>query len=682
MKRIYIYTLLCFLSTGLSQAQVDRTKYPEPGPAPQINIGDAETFTLPNGLKVFVVENHKLPRVTYSLVLDRSPLLEGEKAGLTSLVGDMLMGGTKNRTKDQIDEEIDMIGGKISFGSTSANASSLTKYQDKLLTLFADILLNPSFPQPELDKLKKQAISGIASSKDSPDEISEKVSNVVLYGKDHPYGEFATEKTVSNVQLSDIREYYNAYFKPNIGYLAIVGDITIKEAERLTKQYFGAWQKGEVKKREWPVPAAPQKNEVILVNRPSSVQSVVNVTYPLALKPNDADAIPAQLLNNILGGGSAGRLFLNLRERKGYTYGAYSSLSPDKIVGNFSAGASVRTEVTDSAVYQFLEELKRIDKKTITEQELTDSKAILSGSFGRSLEQPATIARFAINTELQNLPKDYYKNYLKNLNAVTVEQLNTLAPKYIKPEHAYIVIVGNTDAFKDRIKQFGEVKYYTNAGEPEVKAAIQDASLTAEKVIDKYLEAIGGKDRLMKVKTLKSVQEAEIQGMKITAELLVDQTKPIAIQSMKMGPQVMSKFIIREDKATMINQGQQQAVPDDMFKSLKNALEIFPELNYMKNGTKLALDGMVKVNDEETYKVLVTTADGSKSVNYYSVVSGLKLKSESASEGEAEINEYKDYSGIKLPAVSTIKSPNIPVPLKMVAIEQVINPALTLADFQ
>ncbi|MEH6307998.1 pitrilysin family protein [Olivibacter sp. CPCC 100613] len=682
MKRIYIYTLLYFLSLGPVCAQVDRTKYPEPGPAPQINIGDAETFTLPNGLKVFVVENHKLPRVTYSLVLDRSPLFEGEKAGLTDMVGDMLMGGTKNRTKDQLDEEIDLIGGKMSFGSTTANASSLTKYQDKLLTLFSDVLLNPSFPQLELDKLKKQTISAIASSKDSPDEISEKVSNVVLYGKDHPYGEFATEKTVANVQLSDIKAYYNTYFKPNIGYLAIVGDITKQEAERLTKQYFGSWQKGEVKKQEWAVPMAPQKNEVILVKRPTSVQSVVNITYPLELKYNDADAIPAQVLNNILGGGSAGRLFMNLRERKGYTYGAYSSLSPDKIVGNFSANASVRTEVTDSAVYQFLAELKRIDNKTITEQELTDAKAILGGSFGRSLEQPATIARFAINTELQNLPKDYYKNYLKNLNAVTVEQLNTLAPKYIKPAHAYIVVVGNTDTFEGRIKQFGEVRYYTNTGEPEVKTTIQDANLTAEKVIDKYLNAIGGKDKLEQVKTLKSIQEAEVQGMKITAELLVDQTEPIAVQSMKMGAQVMSKFIIHADKATMINQGQTQDVPAEMFKALKNALEIFPELNYVKNGTKLALDGIVKVNDEASYKVLITTADGTKSINYYSVANGLKLKSESASEGEAEINEYKEYSGIKLPAVSTIKSPNIPVPLKMVAIEQVINPTLTPADFQ
>lgn len=682
MKKISSYISLFLMSISISYAQIDRTKYPEPTQAPQLNIGDAETFVLPNGLKVFVVENHKLPRVTFSLILDRSPIFEGDKAGFTSLVGDMLMGGTQSRSKDQIDEEIDMIGGSISFSSTSANASSLTKYQDKLLALFSDILLHPSFPQEELDKLKKQSISGLASEKDDPNAISSKVSNAVLYGKDHPYGEFETEKTVSNVQVQDIKTYYDTYFKPNIGYLAIVGDITRKEAEKLTHHYFGAWQKGEVKPLEWTVPAAPQQTSVVLVDRPTSVQSVVNITYPLPLKQNDPDAIAVQLLNNILGGGSAGRLFLNLREKKGYTYGAYSSISPDKLVGSFSANASVRTEVTDSAVYQFLHELKQLDNKTITEEELASSKAILSGNFGRSLEQPATIARFALNTALYNLPKDYYKNYLKNLDAVTVEQLNNLAPKYIKPNNAYIVVVGNTEVFKDQIKQFGEIQYYTNTGEPAVKTAIQDASVTPEKIIAQYLDAIGGKEKLLQVKTLKSVQEAEIQGMKLGMELLIDKSKPVAAQTMKMGDQVMTKFIIHADKATMFAQGQEQQVPPETFKSLKNALEIFPELYYDTNGTQLALDGIHQVNEEDAYKLIVTAADGTKTVNYYSVASGLKLKSESATDGEAEYTTYSDYDGIKLPSTSTIKSPNIPVPLKMVAKEQVINPALSAADFQ
>lgn len=682
MKRISIYIILFLVSISTTYAQVDRTKYPEPGPAPKINIGDAETFTLPNGLKVFVVENHKLPRVTYSLVLDRSPLFEGDKAGLTGLVGDMLMGGTQKRTKDQIDEEIDMIGAHIGFGSTAASATSLTKYQDKLLDLFADILLNPSFPTTELDKLKKQAISGIASEKDDPAAISTKVSNVVLYGKEHPYGEFETEKTVANVQVQDIKQYYDTYFKPNIGYLAIVGDITKKEAEKLANKYFGNWKKGEVSKQDWTVPSAPQQTNVVLVNRPTSVQSVVKVTYPLALKYNDADAIPVQLLNNILGGGSTGRLFMNLREKRGYTYGAYSAIAPDKLVGYFSANASVRTEVTDSAVYQFLAELKRLDNKTVSEEEVTASKAILSGNFGRSLEQPATIAQFAINTELRGLPKDYYSNYLKNLDAVTAEQLNNIAPKYIKPNNAYIVIVGNTDDFQDKLKRYGTISHYTNTGEPEVKTAVQDASVTAEGVINKYLNAIGGKQKLLTVKTLKSIQEAEVQGMKITAELLVDQTKPIAVQTMKMGPQVMSKIIIHKDKAVMMMQGKEQEAPAEMFNTLKHALEIFPELNYADNGTQLTLDGITKINDEDAYKVLLTDGDGTKTVNYYSVSSGLKLKSESSTEGEVEFNLYKDYNGIKLPAESTVKSPNIPVPLKMVAVEQQVNPTLAPADFE
>jgi zinc protease len=682
MKRICIYTLLFFVSIATSFAQVDRTKYPAPGPAPQINIGEAETFTLSNGLKVFVVENHKLPRVTFSLVLDRSPLLEGDKAGLTSFVGDMLMGGTASRSKDQIDEEIDGIGGNINFGSASASASSLTKYQDKLLTLFSDILLNPSFPQTELDKLKKQAISGLASAKDDPNAISSKVTNVVLYGKDHPYGEFETEKTVSNVQVQDVKQYYDTYFKPNIGYLAVVGDITKKDAEQLVTKYFGGWKQGDVKKVEWPVPAAPEKTKVILVNRPTSVQSVIKVAYPIVLKHNDADAIPVKVLNNILGGGSTGRLFQNLRESKGYTYGAYSTISPDKIVGSVSADASVRTEVTDSAVYQFLAELRRLDQKSVTEEELTSSKAILSGSFGRSLEQPSTIASFAINTELQQLPKDYYKNYLKNLDAVTVDQLNRIAPTYIKPNNAYIVVVGNTDAFKDKIKQFGDVEYYTNTGEPAITTVIKDAKITAEVVIKKYLDAIGGEDKLAAVKTFKNVQEAEIQGMKITAQLVVDQTKPVAVQTMKMGPQIVSKFVINKDKALITAQGKEEEAPAEVFKSLKNALTVFPELNYKKEGAHLNLDGITKINDEDAYKLIVTTPEGDKITNYYSVSSGLKLKSESATEGEAEFNEYKEYQGIKLPALSTIKNPNIPVPLKMIATEQVINPKLSPEDLK
>src|SRR5690606_9016554 len=238
MKNTIIYFLTALCSMTVATAQVDRTQYPEPGPAPQINIGDPATFTLPNGLKVFVVENHKLPRVTYSLVLDRDPILEGDKAGLTSLMGDMLMGGTTSRTKDELDEAIDRIGATMRVSSTSAYASSLKKYNSQLLELFADVLFRPAFPQNELDKLKKQLISGLAAAKEDPNSIVRVVRNAAMYGKDHPYGETETEETVGNIGLQDVKSYYETYFKPNVAYLAIVGDITLEEAKEVVNKHF------------------------------------------------------------------------------------------------------------------------------------------------------------------------------------------------------------------------------------------------------------------------------------------------------------------------------------------------------------------------------------------------------------------------------------------------------------
>ena len=236
MKKLAIsFVMLLFVSFGL-MAQVDRSKFPAAGPAPEIKIKDAETFTLANGLKVFVVNNNKLPRVAFTLVLERDPILEKDKAGMSSFVGEMMMGGTKNRTKDQLDQEIDFIGASLGASSTSMFASSLKKHQGKILELMADVLYNPSFPEEELDKLKKQALTGLAQSKDNPNAISGRLSRAVLYGPNHPYGESQSEETINNITVEDVKKYYQTYFKPNIAYLAIVGDMSKEEAEKVVNQ--------------------------------------------------------------------------------------------------------------------------------------------------------------------------------------------------------------------------------------------------------------------------------------------------------------------------------------------------------------------------------------------------------------------------------------------------------------
>lgn len=672
MNKFCIFFLVALCSAATTFAQVDRSKYPEPGPAPKINIGDPATFTLPNGLKVFVVENHKLPRVTYSLVLDRDPILESDKAGLTSLVGDMLMGGTTTRSKDELDEAIDRIGAYISASSTSASASSLKKYNDRLLDLFADILFNPAFPQSELDKLKKQTISGLAAAKEDPNSIVGVVRNAVMYGKDHPYGETETEETVENVQVEDIKNYYNTYFKPNIAYLAIVGDITTAEAKKLVERHFSDWHRGDVPKHNWPTPQAPNGNKVILVNRPASAQSVINVGYPLELKPNNPDVIAVSVVADILGGGASARLFQNLREEKGYTYGAYGNISPDEWVARLNTSASVRNAVTDSATQEFINELTRMGEHTITQNELDLAKASLAGSFGRSLEQPSTIARFAINTELQELPANYYQNYLQNLDALTLEQVNTVAANYVRGDNLQITVVGKVDDFANQMARFGDVQYYTVTGDPEVKVAITDASITAEGVIEKYIEAIGGREKLEAVNTIRMVSEAEIQGMTITIEQLVDKTKGIAVQNTKLGAQVMSKVVVTRQAVTVTAQGQTQELPAEAAAPYQSLLTVIPELTYTADNVKLELDGINKVNDEDAYKVKVTQG-ANASVAYFSVTSGLKLKSESELSGEMTVEGYGTYDGIQLPETISIVNNMMPMPLKAVTKTVVIN---------
>ncbi|MDZ7650676.1 MAG: insulinase family protein [Cytophagales bacterium] len=236
------------------------------------------------------------------------------------------------------------------------------------------------------------------------------------------------------------------------------------------------------------------------------------------MKPGTQDAIKARVTNQILGGGFSARLMQNLREKHGYTYGAGSRLSADNLIGNFNASASVRNEVTDSSVYEFLSELKRMVNEPVEEKELVAAKAEISGSFGRSLENPQTIAGFALNTAKYNLPKDYYNNYLKYVDAITLADVQATAKKYIRPDNAHIIVVGKGSDVADKLAKFGEVKHFDIYGEPyvPVKASALPVGLTAEKVISNYINAIGGSKKIQELKSVKTVSKATIQGTELT----------------------------------------------------------------------------------------------------------------------------------------------------------------------
>lgn len=681
MKKIAISFVLSLLIATVGFAQVDRSQFPNSGPAPEIKIGEAETFTLENGLKVFVVKNNKLPRVSFTLVLERDPILEGGKAGMTSFVGEMMTAGTTNRTKDQLDEEIDFVGASLSASATSMFASSLKKHQGKVLELMADVLFNPVFPQGELEKLKKQALTGLAQSKDNPDAISGRLTSALVYGKNHPYGEVSTEATINNVTVEDVKAYYQTYFKPNIAYLAIVGDMDKAEAEVVVKKYFANWKAGKVPTFTYPVPQRQAKNTVALVDRSTSVQTVIDIAQPLEMKIGDTDYISSRVLNQILGGGSSSRLFMNLREDKGYTYGAYSSIGADKLITSFSANASVRTEVTDSAVYEFMNEIVNLVDKGVTEEELVKAKSSLAGSFGRSLESPATIANFALNTVRYNLPKDYYATYLQKMNALTVEDINVTAKRLIDPTKLYVTVVGNGAEIKEKLAQFGEVVEYDNMGFVAKKIEMADASMTADKVIENYISAIGGSEKASAIKAAKVTMSASVMGTALGLSFVYDDANMRFSQKTSIAGNVMQSSVLKDGKGIVSAQGQTIEMTADQIEAGRLSSFFLPELYFGSMSYTLALDGIKDVEGTQAYKVTVTSPSGASTINYYAVESGLKIKNENAQAGDTFYSDYQERNGVLIPMAYTIKSPMIPVPLEAKVESLELNPTLTDADF-
>ena len=365
-KFLFILVAICLVTSV--HAQVDRTKAPAAGPAPKVQLGDYDTFTLKNGLKVLVVENHKLPKVNFSLSLNNDPIVEGDKTGFASFAGELIGTGTTTKNYAQISEEIDFIGARLGTSASGASASGLSRYKEQIMAMMADVILNPSFPQDEFDKIVKQSLSGLESSKNDPNSISSNMRSRIVYGANHPYGDVMTKATVENIKIEDCKNYYNTYFKPNVAIFAIVGDITTKEAKKLVKKYFGKWEKGDVPTIKYDLPVKMSGKRVVLANKDAASQSLIQIINTFELKKGSPDVIPSSVMNSMLGSGFSGLLFKNLREDKAYTYGAYSSISDDKLVANFSTTSNVKAEVTDSAFVQMVVEIDRI-RNTKLEQD-------------------------------------------------------------------------------------------------------------------------------------------------------------------------------------------------------------------------------------------------------------------------------------------------------------------------
>lgn len=650
--KLHIKLLVIFLITGvLANAQVDRSKMPQPGPAPQIQLQVPSEFTLDNGMTVLVVENKKLPRVSYNLTIDNLPFLEGDQAGVLNMLSAMLGNGTATISKDEFNEEVDFLGANISFSSNGGFASGLSKYSERLLELLADAAMNPLMVEDEFKKEKDKQIEGLKLGEKSVETVTNRVENALVYGTHHPYGEFITEETLNNISLVNVLACYEKLFNPANAYLVVIGDIDTKTIKDQVNKYFGNWKSKAVTSASVPKPSPNvQFTQINFVDMPNAVQSNIVLANNVELKMGDKDYHAALIANFILGGGATGYLFKNLRNDKGYTYGSYSSIGASRFgASKFSATAEVRNEVTDSSMIEILKEVKRVGSEKVSSETLKRAKAAYVGNFVIALEQPQTIARFALNIKLNDLPQDFYSTYLEKINAVTAEDVNRVANKYFKTENARIVVVGKGSDVLENLEKTGiPIKYfdpYANPTEKPNYAIEMPNDMDANKVLNAYIDAIGGRGQLDKVNSVFITAESELQpGVLMNLEM----KKTIKNQSLQqitvMGQS--QKTVLDGTSGYNFAQGQKMDMNEDQIKEAQIQSSPFPEVNYL-NGV-LTLEKIEDVDGEKAYKIKV---DDKTSI-YYSANTGLKIKVDTTSEmGSSSVfySDYQEVAGIKFP---------------------------------
>lgn len=681
MKKQFTYIAAAFLFSGMISAQkIDLNAMPKPGPTPAINIAKPKTFQLKNGLTVMVVENNKLPRVNMSLSMDRPPYYEGNIAGVSDIMADQLGNGTTTLSKEEFNKKVDFLGANLNFSSAGASSNSLSKYFPEVLALMSDAIINPKFDAKEVQTSKERTLEDLKSSEKNASAIASKVSSALTYGKNTSRGEFETAESINKIQLADVQNIYSKYYAPDNAYLVIVGDVKFDKVKSMVEKSFGNWKKANTKFAALEPAANVATTEIDVVDVPSAVQSVVSVGNLHTLKMSDANYFPATIANYILGGGGEARLFMNLREKNGFTYGAYSSLTASKYSPQFSAQASVRNEVTDKAVKEFMNELNGIS--TIKPEELDNAKAKLKGSFIMSLEQPATIARFALNQKVQNLPDDFYTNYLKSIDKVTATDVTNAVKATVFPNQSRIFIAGKAADISEGLEKLGyPVKYYDSNANPVAKPTAQkvDANVTVASIADKYINAIGGKAALAKINSYTVNAAMSMQGQTIDVKMIKAQGGK-ELQLVTMGAMTLQKQVFDGKTGYSETQGQKAEMKAEEIAERKKNTELFEELGFAKDAD-LKLGGIEKVGGEDSYAL-----KGKETTYYYSVKTGLKTgetKTVKANGQEFSIpttfSNYKDVAGVKMPYTIVMSQMGMDMTMEVKSIE--VNQAKD-ADFK
>lgn len=451
--------------------QAIRKTAPASLPPLPFNIAQAQTTSLENGLKVVIFADKRLPLVSYRLAFLAGDAHEAsDRIGTTSAVASMLTEGTENYSSRELAEKVERLGASLSASASEdfviVAGSSLSMYSSDVLGLMAEILFRPTFPEDELDLYKRNAIENLKFQRSQPNFLAGEQVAKAVYGE-HPYSIVSpTASDVENLTRENLQELHRRLAIPNNAVLIVVGDVESDAVLSEIRDLFGGWQRGVAPTGAFPEPPSRNRRTTTIVDRPGSAQANI-VLANIAFPRNSPDFFAATVMNQVLGAGASSRVFMNLREEKGYTYGAYTRLDPKRTAGDFEATTEVRTAVTGDSLREFFYELNRIRTDEVGDAELADAKNFLTGVFPIRAETQEGLTSLIVNQQLYNLATDYLQTYRQKIDEVSKEDVQRVANSYVLPDAVAIVIVGDAAEILPQVREYaGEISIIDTEGNP------------------------------------------------------------------------------------------------------------------------------------------------------------------------------------------------------------------------
>ncbi len=666
--------LIALVASNFIFSQVDRSQIPPSGPDPEIKLGQPYEYELSNGLKLIIVENNKLPRASVNLFIDSQSYSSDGKTGIGSITSSLLGKGTKNISKDDFIEEIDFMGSTLALYTTGAYGSSLSKYFPRLLELLADGLLNPVFDLEEFTKEKERLLESIKENEKNVRTIASRVGDIIIYGKNHPNAEYTSESSINNISFDDLEVYFKKRFIPNNAYMVIIGDVNAEETKDRIVGLFSKWEKGKVIKEDITVNSSFEQTEIHFIDMPNAIQSEIRFQNLIDMRKSNPDYISLLVANRILGGEPESRLESKIREDKGYAYYARSNFGSNKYASTtFNAFTSSRAEVTDSSVVELLSEIDKIKKIKVGDQELSDIKAAYFGDFVRESESPSTIAQYSVDIKIEELDNDYYKNFIRNVNQVSADDIIKVSNKYFNTNQGAIIIAGKGSELIDKLENLSydgkkiKINYYDTSGniidKPDYSV---DSNITAEGIINRYINLIGGKDNLEDVQSieLKGSADLDMQGQSFKLEFYsLKNNQNQSLSTVSAGGMQVQKSVFNKDQGYNVVNGQKIILSEGELEQALTDSKLFSELSYDYEIVKLV--GSSTIDDQKVYEIKISD----NNTEYYSIETGLKVKEveNQLIDGnqitiETTIKEYQEVNGILIPSEINQVTPAVPIP--------------------